>query len=867
MADANDPFGLGALTQTFDNQDQLLQKRQAEEAAQQARVNEAQADMAKISVASAKVSQSVADSMGALGTVLDQTHKNAQEQDQLLHSGNPWDALQLVGKQMLNPEDYTRAGRDKKLAEASQEANVRVSIGAAQQAMLQDASKAVEMQATAQAGPLNIAKMAETQGQERIQAELTRVQAQAGQLATSTQMQNLTLANMGADQTRAALASSKGQPINVGGVTITPGALETRVQELDQRQDIQESREAARTQQKMNLDKRLAQRELSTMNLEELRPLMATGDPSGRFDLDDIKHAYDIKSQAQTDIIGNAMKQLQFADFGANVIAPAADQINQMQPGIPKGTPLEREFNNYKLTVGTVAQSMNQFKDPQTGQYKIPLELSAASNLAVNDANSRLEKAISTQAKFAARGDKNMEMIYDATYRGQPIPKDVIESAVTDRLSNNKPLDDILPASTAAKVKTIYQQTYQNLLAQAVMNPVSNTAESRKILQQQAQQTALEQGVGGEINDRTIDLLQNQTSMPDNPLTGVYDPAALTKEVALADQQGRNTFKSTYNLTDEEMGRIAAGQTVPDKGVGQEQIAQLSAVQNQAFFMRLDGHQLGLAKKYVDWWTNSGRDYISKIADARHAKAQGGSGVQDLAFEAYAGQMESQQSNEYIGSLRDAYDNGYDRTRDQAFHNMISFDQKPEYRQAALLNMNRDLSPGEKKQFMTGFLLPLVTDAQGKGLNYEQTNTLIERAIGGAKLPDPSMQKILQKVQKTRDSDSTALDSILTKPFFRSSMTSYIFPGVGTPAQVQLRNSVNNPDPDSGYGWFQDIFKGQSGSPTNTTATGAASPAAAATGGKTWFDRLMQGDIGGFRDNATQFDQSLGSPTEGQPAR
>jgi hypothetical protein len=800
---ASSDFGLGALNQSLAQQDALREQRQLEQQKQALRVDQGQKDMAKIAVAGTQVSQQVVDSMAGLTKVVGENQKAEQEMRDLQTSGNAGDFIQAIGKTISDPQRYTAAGRAKRLAEESNNVQALTAVASAKQNMLSMAAGAVDAQVKAQAGPLNMAQLQETQGNERIQAELARTQTQAQTLATNNQLQEQQLAMMSPADTKAALAKSGGKPIDVGGVIISPGQLQSRVDQLDARQDIADARQAAQETKRLDLNDKLARRELETYSVEELRPMLLNGDPTGKFKLNDIKQVYDTKTAAQTDAIQTAVKAFQFQDFGASTIAPAADEINKIQPNVTPGTPLARQLQQFKSTVGAVANTAEQFRNKETGGYDMPPAVAAASNLAVNDAHDKLMAEVNKQAKQQAKGDKNVEEILNNTLVGNPAPKETVQAAILDRLDNNRPLNDILSDATATKVKQIYTQTYQNLLSQAIANPMANSAESKKLLKEQAQQEAIKQGIGQEITSRTVDLVTNQIDMPDNPLVGQYDKNSFLREVANADSRGRKIFKDTYNLTDEEMARVSQGQAVPDKGVGPEQIANLTTTQNQELFLELDSHQNGLAKKYVDWWGQKGGDYINRVQDARHQEAQKG-GIQGLSYESYASEMETQQSQDYVGSLQDSFNNGYDQTKKERYHNLVSFDTRPEYRQAALLQLDSSLTDSEKQKFMGDFLLPAIKDMAAKGGTYTYINDQVEQMIQAGVSNSPEVQKILQKVSKNRTNNVNTLEGILVKPFWNRvalSMTPF-----ASDPESTLERSVSS---RREYQWFEDLYKEQ----------------------------------------------------------
>lgn len=795
-----DDFGLGSLTTALDNQQTLQIDRQKQQVIQQMRTNQAQQDLAKISSKSAEISQGLSDSMGELTSVLGENEKARGEMHSLLSSGNPGDFVSAIGKQIMDPSLYTRKGREAREQEVQQAASAQTQIAGVKQAALQDAGNLVKANLDASAGNLNVAQMMEQQGAERIKTEVDKTQIQAQQLAAANSAQQQQLALMSADQTRVALANSGGKPVNVGGVLLSPGALEERVTLLDQRKDLEAGRQATADLKQLDAAQRLSKQILSTYSLEELRPLLLSGDPTGKFKLEDIKSAYDIKNQAMVDSVTRATQQASMADFGQTTLAPAGQTIQQMEPNMPQSGPLADAFRQYKNTSFAVANTSAQYKNPATGDYNsMPLEFHVVGTTAIDKAKERLNTAIGQQATIQAKGDANMKEIYTNFYQGNPIPKASVEAAVNERLDKQQPLDDILPPDVSQKVRTKYNTKFAAALQQAGQFGGAVSSENRKIIQNQAMQDAFKESVDETIGARTNDVLAGQVSQAGNPLNGVMSPPEFLQLVAKSDQQGLATFQKQYKLSDAEMVTVTSGGLVPDKGVDKAAVSTLAPIQNQAMFLNLDGIRNGLAKQYSDWWTGpTGQKYMTDLATFRSQTAAK-SGIQATSFESYASEREQQQATDMIGQIGHAYTDGYTEHKQEAYNHMVSFGQNPSYRQAALLQFDPGLNDGERKQFYTGFIKPILDEVNKAGGTYTQANQAVEAAINSGQSSDPNQLKLLKKIAVNRSTTTSQLDSIQVQPFWQS-MNPFGVGNTKSADQNLLIKGVQQRD----YKWFED---------------------------------------------------------------
>lgn len=755
MADGGFDFGLGALSSAMTRQDELRKKRQAEEVNTLAAREKANAEKVRIAKKSTEISQGLSNETGALIGTLDQVEKARQEVETLRNSGNILDSISLIGKQVRDPTLYTREGRTQKVAETNQILNARTQVAAIQQGALTDLSQLVDAQFEASAAGLRSAQLSETQNQELINAEVTRVQTQMQTLATNNALQEQKLAMMSEEETRRVFESSKGKPIDVGGVMLSPGLLEQRMLTLNDRQDLRDARAAAAETKKLDLAKRIAKKELETMNLEELRPMLLQGDP--RYELSDIEQVYNTKLAAQTADIERQTQLFKYSDFGASTIVPAIQDAERMSAAIPTNSGAGVALKAYQSSLGFVTQTLKKFQD---AGVQIPIQVIAGADVALREEREKLDKAIDKEATLKAKGDKNLKDAYTNLFRGEPVDRASVTQAVQTRLGKGAPLDDILPPEVGKLVTERYQTILQDLQRKNIMNSMD-----KETMKQMAMQQAIQEGVGSVITARTNEMFTNQLKDPENPLYGAMTPNAFLGMVAKADAEGVADFKRTYGLTDEEYTRFAKGEAIEGK-VTSAQRAELGVIQSQRLLMQLDSVNPGLSKKYSEWWAAKGPAYAEKTQQARIAKATS-SGLPDAAMESYAGDMEKEGQYAYMQVLGAAQDS-YDGAKEQRFNDMISFDYKPQHRQAALLQMDDSLSDGERQEFMRGFVFPLMNQAREQNLDWEGTNALIEKAIDANVSEDPRIAKLLNKVSKNRSKITENVESIMSKPFWRA---------------------------------------------------------------------------------------------------
>ena len=774
MADKEFDFGLAAIGDSLNKQVGLTRKRHEEELRQQARKNAAVTEKARITESSARISQGLVGELTGLVGVIDDTEKGKEEIEALQSSGNAMDALASIGLKIQDPGKYTRSGRTKRVAEAQQMISAKTQIAGIQQSALSDLAQSVDAQLLAEGSDLELATLSEQQNQQMIESEMLRVSTMAGSLQNQNALQEQKLAMMSSEEIKAAHQKAGGKPIDIGGVMMSPGALERRIDALNER-DYQEQARSALAESKNEAAAKIANRKiLETMNLTELEPLMQSGDP--RFELADIKQVYDIKKGAQADEMTKLGLEFQYSDMAGAVIVPAMEDAQRMSLAVPKNSPLDGALQEYKNTIGIV---MGTNKALREKGMEMPVIARQKGAEAINEAKGRVDKAIDKEATLKSKGDKNLKDAYVQLYRGEPVDQASIESAIQTRLVKGQPLDDVLPQETAAIVRNRYNEVYQQLQKENFMKTMD-----KDVMQKMAMQQAIQEGIGKTITERTQDMFTGQLQDPTNPLYGAMNSNKMLGLIATSDKQGIDDFKRTYNLDDEEFTRFSQGAAIEGK-VTQAQRVELGIIQGQRFLMELDAVNPGLAKKYADWWQEKGPQFASKMMDARLLEAKR-TGLQAAAMESFAGQMEKEGQAAYAQVIDSAF-GSYEGAKEERFNNMVSFDFKPQHRQAALLQMDQTLNDGERAEFMKGFIFPIMNKAKEQGLSYEDTNQLIETAIDANVTEDPKIAKLLNKISKYRSGITEYVESILQKPFWRAQ-------------NPNLRRTFNRK-----YEWYENI--------------------------------------------------------------
>ena len=750
MADAKTfDFGLGAITESLSNQAALALKRAELERQNQVKEQEVIKQKAQLAQKSMDIQSQLIDSMSPLMDALKTTTAAAEEQKKLRESGTLSGFLEAEGNKILDPAKYTKAGRAATIATEQQKFQINSEMATQKQALLEQTAKVVDMNLLAGATELQKAQLDEKLGQEKIQTELTRVATQGQFMQNSIILQDQVLSTLDSNAARAAYEKSGGKPVDIGGVMIAPGLLEKRAIEAEKYDLAKENAALAAEAKNETLRLKNMRAMAQHMSIDELRKAMVN--PSPDQDVQIMQQVYDVKVKARTDMVTQATQQAQFTDIAASVLVPAKDDIVKMSAAARPGTIVADGVTAYTKSMTQAGILLAQIPEGQP----VPLEVAVMVQDIVTKGKATAEAAIAKQIAVESKGDENLKSMLNSVYHGEPINQGTVETAVNARLTKNQSLADIFPPAVATRIKKRYDELYSDLLKKSAMSFGGDT--DKELLRQQAQRQAIEEGIMQSIPNRADDRQVLQLSQPRHPLAGFYTPTALLTTVREADQAGEEKFMQINGLTPEEMNELRNGRDLPQKNIlASNARSQLYAMQNQALFLSMDTKEPGLSAKYAQWWAENGDKYAADTAQKRLANTKT---LEEGALETFANGIELNQTQEYNASIQDAHQM-YDNEKIQRRKDMMSFNLDPVQKQAAALQFDSTLNDAERKQFMKGFIVPIIQQAKEAKLDYNATNQKVEQAIEANMSNDPVIAKILKKVAVNRTTVNENLESI-----------------------------------------------------------------------------------------------------------
>lgn len=737
---------------------------------------------------STQLSQKQADSMSFLKTDFDIARQKT-EHARSLEDGGLFDNLRLAGLQMLDPAGYDPAERTKRLQEDSAQAALLSQYYGYQQGALQ--SKLQSSTAN-----LDVLKQLEAIGHEKLTAFADSAALIHQNVSAMQTMKDDATSNLTPEQIAAAISQAQKSPTksaNIGGVEVDLGSLTDRQSALYDRQsanltkqaglqiaqydaahvnDVLANKEAqaqidANTRknvpntiaiqnaQQVELGHKLIEdgqrRDLQTRNLTELKQLRDNNykSPAGeQFDPKTVEDQIGFRNTVIQDQVNEAVNKHMLDSFDTKQLADERTQLQGNMQKFTPGTPLAAAAQKYYQQLGVTATGIG----PENG---LTTRLVAVDGFA--KAKDQYEASLKQQAVLDAKGDKNVEELRYAYYRGNPVPQETLANAAVDRLTKFKSVADIFPSDVAPKIEKKYRELIQQKTQRGLMDPTLS-AEDKKIAQVDSANDAIEWGVQQGLQGSSDAINAQQVTDPSHPLFNRQTPTQMLALNAQADFKARQEWQQQYKLTDAEASQVEAG--IPLTGKDRPDIGTLiqarKTLENVNLLQLLDGIEPGLGHQVADWWSSKGQTYISNIGDGITKRA--GNSFQSNNFTTQAGKTLSDSYAQYGAGLQQA-DGVYQGELVKRNTDLLTFGNDPQAMQVTILAKMPGLADTERKQIMSTVVQPILDQAKAKGLDFDGTNQYVESQIQNYVPQTPMMKELMRITRKDRQGVLQELNS------------------------------------------------------------------------------------------------------------
>lgn len=734
----------------------------------------------------AQASKAVADnSLKAHGYLFADSAELARIEEEairLSNSSNPGDRLSLYFKQLRDPR-YTLAynsQRQTKLVQTSEVMSHEVSLKqqayARQLDMLKRQTDIDNANLDFSMLPLKhrqeMATLSKDQGDAAVASLADVLKTRAAMVAQDNLMQDQVIAGLSTEQVNQAHGDAVKSPegkINVGGVDLSLGILETAKAAREERDFLSATRvltakaqadEATRKTEEIR-KKRL----LQTFSPEELTQIQLNGgrwkDSTGNdeiFDMKDVKEQYAMKKEAVDRRIDENFKFTMIGD-GRDMILQHDNIVKRMPPAEP-GTPLWDLTQGYRRAITASAQHMQTMK-PGTPEFN---EMAAIVDDQLTKAREAVNKGIDEAAKREGAGNTFRTAMAKARLSGEPAPIDLIEGEIMNRLPKGASTADIIGATAAGELSRSYQAALRDLTAQedalAMKTPGFGGTDiaTRK---QQAAAIAWEKTIQKMALPPSQEGVAAQTLDPTHPLYSRVTPGRFNAMEYESNAQGENEFAQAYKFDPAAMDKLKNGETV--NGINIASVGgEITVLQASALFQRIASEfDIPTAEAVASWWAGKdGRTFIGRFVDTLSLTASKQTPAEYTSRSVTASAV--QRNLEAWGQMAQSGIRDFlqDRLKRDVAH-FQAFGNEPTNYQVAALTRDESLTDMDRQDIWRGIIAPILAESKQKGLNYKDTNFAVEQALRAANPTDVVQKGLLKRLQKNRQASLGEVDKVV----------------------------------------------------------------------------------------------------------
>lgn len=652
-----------------------------------------------------------------------------QEAQQLASSSSIFDRITLMGEQILNPRDYTREGREKRVGELTQGLALAGQVHNAQVVLTN--SKIAEAEAlhgleTLGANQATLAIKAQVEGLQK---------AQAGLMAME-EIKRIGLNQLDATTIQKALIGPvpPSGKITVGGIDFTPTELREQAKTLETRERLSFLSPIATDPeyaQKLNVQHEMILATMDTTKLTELRNngfiMPETGQQVSPATW---QMAWDraLKNE-QTDM---ELKLNQFAleNQVPKIIEESQQFLNNTKQYASPGTPLNAARLQFETELGGIALIAQQDQTPQ-GKIRQMQTLQLA--------REKYIQALQKEAKIRSAGDEALGNIYLKQMTGQFVSSDEIADVLRTRYVKHNGFGTVLPTEDLTKLRGQADKFLQEKRLAASQNIMGDKVPEAELREQAFNEAfnSLRESKGAEkVNQalRELDIRE------DHPGRKVGLPPSKFSQVRLqADANTKAETMRQYGLTQEQMHYLLNEDNV-SAGLPAAKASEIMQGYNQRLaaeeYNLYEVIRPGLGNEVMSWYQQT----LPAMADKMQETL-------DPMIRDYVGDSVRQQLLVQSTLYGQANQAAIQRTQEMVKQAAFRVKEPANY-WMMLLNSSTQLEDPEKQAVFYGVIQPTV--AQAKQLNYspEQTQDAIMSAIDQYQGTDSITNKAIKQLQR-----------------------------------------------------------------------------------------------------------------------
>jgi hypothetical protein len=701
----------------------------------------------------------------------------------LATSNNLMDRFTLLGNQILDPKNFTSAGRSQQRAALQQDLSIAENIHGVNSLDAQANITAAQAGVDASTARQNMAV-------EGLKAQIAATQLAKDQIVSNQQLKDAAITTIQKPDLEKSLASadSKTGLISIGGLQYRPDEVRSRINDLSAREQMSLLAPSETNPTYMQAKAVHEEYMLNTMNVDELNKIRMNNntDSSGYvYTPQVIDRVYNQKQQVYADNAAQLQAESTASFFDQNYFVNEGKYTQDLQNTLPGDSPLRANLAKYQAQLAWAMKAAQSATDVQSKATAIDSAVKAKV-----DFNTAAQK----EANRQAGSDKDMaDLIYQKLTTGQMQP-DQLQSVITGRISNFKSVSNLIPDRDAARLNKLFNEKYDALKQQNTQFSVANAGlmnvkENDKQIRQDAAQKAyveFQQTMADEAMNTALDA---QPILDGNPLKGVVSLGEWRGLLNGAEQDAWRQVQRQYGLSDQQLKDVQAKKQVEGKNLQEIYSAKAEATDNH-LFLGLEGLKPGLATDYGNWLV----DNADKLSTTFM-------GTIPEVYRAMLG-PDLQSRADAIGNNMIAARNRNTMVASQKVGEYLTGLNDPKFMNALLLQSDQTLEPSQREAIFNNIIKPVLDQGGKAGWSPQETIKNIDTVLTQTRPDDKILASALKKHLSQRPSIESNIRQLVHEFVFRnaspgSRITNTLLPIYGADEQMRKSFDVNQ----TNLGW------------------------------------------------------------------
>lgn len=696
----------------------------------------------------------VRDSAAALQQVTESGLQRAIEvqrrgqEAQRLASGGILEGIELIGAQLLDPANYTRAGRENQLRDIQARSDMAATMHNAN--VTASSARVAAHEARTKLNMFG----AET----KMQALATRVSTLGTLVQGVAASEQLRLSGLSQFSQNDVIGMLNDPQLKVDGTVTRNGFKYGRDELLERKKDLDVRQHLAMLSPNVtdpayaNMIRSYHTLLLGTMSYDEMIKIRDSDmrmDDGMQVDADILDAAIARRAGIDQSRVESTINSQMLSQQLPLMLSETKKRMDYYASSIGPDSPLFGAFNQYRIGVATATASLSA-----NGQS--PIAMGAALE-ALQKQEQAWAATVESEAVRQSSGDADLAVILRDQMFGRPVEPRTVTDYITTRYRDSKPFSRVFGADSRINPMEVSKAIDLKLQAKVDAFTTQNLGEKpssaeMKELRSQAAQEGLAEFWQIKAGEAVNQLPQLGMQRKDNPIvaTGLTE-AEYYSLGGQAENMAIESLTSRFQLKDNAMAEVLRGNHLT-VGISDTQADELKAAYNQEAVMfeydLLESKKPGLGADYAAWFM-ANADQLTDMSTSRYGTAE------NMVL------VDAAQATSMAKALwQSADETAKPRGQQIIAENLMGWKQ-PTVKMRAVLSGIRELTPQQSERLMTKIFDPILKKAEAEGLDAEATTQLLTTALEAGIEGDVETSRAAQRALRSLPASIAMYESMI----------------------------------------------------------------------------------------------------------